>query len=126
MPILGESDTEKDTESTCKDTEDETETDNESGNTVQSKKNMVVIILKFEIIDFSVDNCLQKMQQYDLSMHCLPRPISENMVLLSLVVRKPVLGVSDQVQHKQGCTATEDSQRLEISELGSRGIVLSI
>ena len=27
---------------------------------------------------------------------------------MSLVVRKPVLGVSDQVQHKPGCTATED------------------
>ena len=26
----------------------------------------------------------------------------------SLVVRKPVFGVSDQVQHKPGCTATED------------------
>ena len=26
----------------------------------------------------------------------------------SLVVRKPVLGVSDQVPHKPGCTATED------------------
>ena len=27
---------------------------------------------------------------------------------LSLVVRKPVFGVFDQVQHKLGCTATED------------------
>ena len=26
----------------------------------------------------------------------------------SLVVRKPVFGVSDQVRHKPGCTATED------------------
>ena len=44
----------------------------------------------------------------------------------SLVVRKPVFGVSDQVRHKPGCTATEDGQRLEISDLGSRGIVLSV
>ena len=28
---------------------------------------------------------------------------------MSLVVRKPVLGVSDQVLHKPGCAATEDS-----------------
>ena len=35
-------------------------------------------------------------------------------VHLSLVVRKPVFGVSNQVQHKPGCTATEDGQRLEI------------
>ena len=27
---------------------------------------------------------------------------------LSLVVRKPVFGVSDQVRHKPGCTATEE------------------
>ena len=27
---------------------------------------------------------------------------------LSLVVRKPVFGVSDQVQHKPGCAATDD------------------
>ena len=33
--------------------------------------------------------------------------------------------VSDLVRHKPGCTATEDSQKLEISDLKSRGIVLS-
>ena len=32
----------------------------------------------------------------------------------------------DQVQHKPGCTIKEDGQRLEISDLGSRGIVLSV
>ena len=41
-------------------------------------------------------------------------------------VRKPVFGVSDQVRYKPGCTATEDGQRLEISDLGSRGIVLPV
>ena len=34
--------------------------------------------------------------------------------------------VFDLVQHKTGCTATEDGQRLEISDLGRRGIVLSM
>ena len=28
---------------------------------------------------------------------------------MCLVVRKPVFGVSDQVPHKPGCTATEDA-----------------
>ena len=28
--------------------------------------------------------------------------------LMSLVVRKPVFRVSDQVQHKMGCTVTQD------------------
>ena len=43
-----------------------------------------------------------------------------------LVVRKPVFRVSDQVRHKPGCTATEDGWRLEISDLGSRGIDCTI
>ena len=41
-------------------------------------------------------------------------------------MRKPAFGVSDQVRHKPGCTATEDSKGLEISDLGSRGNVLSV
>ena len=32
-------------------------------------------------------------------------------------MRKSVFGVSDQAQHKPGCTATEDGLRLEISDL---------
>ena len=33
---------------------------------------------------------------------------------MSLVLRKPVFGVSDQVRHKPGCTTTENGWRLEI------------
>ena len=47
-------------------------------------------------------------------------------ILHELVMRKPVLGVSDQVRHKLGCTAIVDGQRLEISDLDRRGIVLSM
>ena len=35
--------------------------------------------------------------------------IRQLQVYMSLVVRKPVFGVSDQVPQKPGCTATEDS-----------------
>ena len=45
---------------------------------------------------------------------------------MSLVVRKPVFGVSDQVQHNPGCTVTEDGERLEILDLERRRIVLSV
>ena len=45
---------------------------------------------------------------------------------MSLVMRKPVFGVSDQVGHKQGCTTAEDGKKFEISDLGSIGIVLSM
>ena len=38
----------------------------------------------------------------------------------------PVFWVSDQVRHKLGCSATEDSKRFEISEKRIRGIVLSM
>ena len=34
--------------------------------------------------------------------------------------------VSDLVRHNPGCAATEDGERLEILNLGSRGIVLSM
>ena len=33
---------------------------------------------------------------------------------------------SDQVRHILGCTVTEDGKRLEILDLESRGIVLSV
>ena len=39
--------------------------------------------------------------------------------------KKTKVLVSDLVRHKQGCTATEDGKRLEISDLEIRGIVLS-
>ena len=41
-------------------------------------------------------------------------------------MRKLVFEVFDQVQHKPGCTATEEGLRLEISDLGSRGTVLPV
>ena len=39
---------------------------------------------------------------------------------------KTGLRVSNQIQHKLGCTNTEDGQRLEISYIGSKGIVLFV
>ena len=39
-------------------------------------------------------------------------------------MRKPVFGVSVQVQNKPGCTATENGKKLEILDLESRRIVL--
>ena len=45
---------------------------------------------------------------------------------MSCIMRKPVFRVSDQVQHKPGCTATEDGQRFEIFDLVNRGIVQSM
>ena len=44
---------------------------------------------------------------------------------MSSDTRKPVVRVSDQVQHKQGCTATEYGYRLEISYLGF-GLMLNV
>ena len=46
--------------------------------------------------------------------------------LFEPLTRKRVFRLSDQVRHKPGCTATEDCFKREISDLGSRGIVLSM
>ena len=39
--------------------------------------------------------------------------------------RKPVFGVCDQGRLKPACTATEARRRLEISDIETRGIILS-
>ena len=56
----------------------------------------------------------------------VPAPGLAHADVMSGAARKPVFGVSNQVRHKPDCTATEDGQRLEISNLGSREIVLSV
>ena len=44
---------------------------------------------------------------------------------MSLVTRKPVFEVFDQVRLKPVCSAIETSKGLEILDLGSIGIILS-
>ena len=46
-------------------------------------------------------------------------PVNSSFTIMNRVMRKPVFVVSDQVQHKPGCSATEDGKRLEISHLGT-------
>ena len=53
---------------------------------------------------YSAGSTLIKQTQ-KLALHVHHAFITSN---LSLVVRKPVFGVSDQVRHKPSCTATED------------------
>ena len=48
-----------------------------------------------------------------------------NFLYMSLVTRKPVFGVSDQVRFKPVCTAIETSWRLEILNVETTGIILS-
>ena len=43
---------------------------------------------------------------------------------MSLVMRRPVFGVCDQVRLKPACSATETCQGLEILDVASRGIIL--
>ena len=45
---------------------------------------------------------------------------------VSHIMRKPVFGVSHQILHRPGCTTTEDGLRLEILDLRSIGIILSM
>ena len=60
------------------------------------------------------------------------KPANERFLLVSTtydlirVMRKPVFGIFDQGRHIPGCTASEDDKRLELSDLGCRGIVHSM
>ena len=44
---------------------------------------------------------------------------------MSLITRKPVFGVGDQVRLKPACSATDTSYRLELSAIASRDFILS-
>ena len=52
--------------------------------------------------------------------HC-----SEELLDMSLIMRKPVFGVFDQVRLKPACPATEAKQRFEISDIETRDIIIS-
>ena len=58
----------------------------------------------FMAVDISFLAVVQRING-SLNFHLTHGP---NNIEMSLVVRKPVFGVSDQVRHKPGCTATED------------------
>ena len=46
-------------------------------------------------------------------------------IIMGLVARKPVFGVSDKVRFKPACSATETSQKVEISLVASLDLALS-
>ena len=50
----------------------------------------------------------QPLARTSYGRYLIIKPGSEYKDKMSLVVRKPVFGVSDQVRHKPGCTATKD------------------
>ena len=60
---------------------------------------------------------MQKIHQY-----LYYKPVEND---TSLVTRKPVFRVCDKVRHKLACPATEARQRIEISHIETRGIILS-
>ena len=45
---------------------------------------------------------------------------------MSCLISKALFRVSNQVQHKPGCSISKDGKRHDILDLGSRGIVLSV
>ena len=64
---------------------------------------------RFQIVHTFLNNKIREsvkvLQELDDDVMCELVLLLENM---SLVVRKPVFGVSDQVRHKPGCAATGD------------------
>ena len=79
------------------------------------------------LFDYMVTKNLIRLQTVSLASldHILEKDFQMLLAVtegeMSLVVRKPVFVVSDLVRHKPGCAVTD-----EISDLGSRGIVLSL
>ena len=61
-----------------------------------------------------------------LSLTLKESTFTHGMVDMTHVARKPLFGISDQVQHKLDCTAAEDGFRLKLLDLESRGFVLSM
>ena len=57
----------------------------------------------------TVYNLSNDQELVQLELKFRPRNQSGKQLKLSLVLRKPVFGVSDQTPHKPGCTATQDS-----------------
>ena len=55
------------------------------------------------------EGLVQVKHVFSISTQCLDQ-IGQAVAFhhMSLVVRKPVFGISDQVRHKPGCTATDD------------------
>ena len=63
----------------------------------------------------SICNFIYSELLLSFSLSCLYEPRHE----------KHVCGVCDQVRHKPACAATEARKRLEISDIETRGIILS-
>ena len=68
--------------------------------------------MMLELVETKTNTHIQRMQWYNnMSPKRLVNGLRGDQRLLkyhmSLVVRKPVFGVSDQVRHKTGCTVTE-------------------
>ena len=67
-----------------------------------------------------------KTRPYLLKAVCFAFVFLQGLLLeLSLVTRKPVFGICDQVRLKPTCSATEPSKSLEISAISSRSMKLS-
>ena len=66
-------------------------------------------------------------RSHDASIHCPTTNVDTSMSPSSLEPRHEKTNnvVFEQLRHKQGCSSTEDGKRLEILDLGRRGIVLS-
>ena len=79
---------------------------------------MSIISPRFQFYMYSIKFSMSEHPKY----YCNHLKIQTN----ELRLEKTNVLVSDLVRHKPGCTATEDGYRLEISDLESIGIVLSM
>ena len=86
-------------------------------------KLICVLVFAYAKSRFSHDEAHIKDDCYKLALDLLEDCVS---CFLSCIVRKPVFGVSYQVQHTSGSSTREGGKRFEILDIENRGIVLSV
>ena len=82
--------------------------------------------LNFEMIAISIYPRHLRINQVDASSWIELVKVKSHILNAPHFEKKNCLGGSEQSRHKLGCKITEDGQKLEISDLERRGIVLSI
>ena len=70
-------------------------------------------------------NCLQRLSADDKKLSYFLNPYPPEPGYMGLIVRKPVLGVSDKVRFKPACSAVETRKKIEISLIASLDMKLS-
>ena len=88
--------------------------------------NRILQMEKMHLVAFDLNNLIRAILWNVDRAGIIQQRLLDNVLHMSRVMRKPTFWFCDLVRHKLGCKTKEDGLRLEISDLESRGIVLSM